>query len=143
MKFVAVPVVFFLYTLFVSVASAETRIGDDKGGSVGKYLLMFSEIRDSGEHVVIDGDCFSACTLVTAILPASRVCVTDRAALGFHAGWVDDGAGNRVVSPEGTRLLYVLYPPKVRRWITHHGGLGTRMIVLKGRELTDFYALCQ
>src|SRR5205085_7124544 len=117
MKFTAVPVAFFLYTLFVSAGSAETRIADDKGGSVGKYLLMFSEMRDSGQHVVIDGDCLSACTLVTAMLPASRVCVTDRAALGFHAGWVDDEAGNRVVSPEGTRLLFLLYPPKIRSWI--------------------------
>jgi hypothetical protein len=142
-KFLGLHMALLLSIVVVHTACAETRIGDDKGGSLGKYLLMFAAIRDSGERVVIDGDCFSACTLVTAMIPKSRVCITDRAALGFHAGWIDDETGNRVVSPEGTRLLYLLYPPKIRSWITRHGGLGTRTIVLRGRELADFYALCE
>ena len=50
---------------------------------------MFAAIRDSGERVVIDGNCFSACTLVTAIIPKERICVTERAVFGFHAGWTD------------------------------------------------------
>ncbi len=143
MKPLALPVALLLSVLAVNAARAETRIGDDRGGSLGKYLLMFAAIRDSGERVIIDGDCFSACTLVTAMIPKSRVCITDRAALGFHAGWFDDETGNRIVSSEGTRLLYVMYPPKIRSWITRHGGLGTRTIVLKGGELAAFYATCE
>ncbi len=143
MKPLALPVALLLSILTVNAACPETRIGDDRGGPLGKYLLMFAAIRDSGERVIIDGDCFSACTLVTAMIPKSRVCITDRAALGFHAGWFDDETGNRIVSSEGTRLLYVMYPPKIRSWITRHGGLGTRTIVLKGRELADFYATCE
>lgn len=121
---------------------AVTRIRDDKGGSLGEYLLRFTRIRDSGERVIIDGSCFSACTLVT-IIPKERICVTERAALGFHAGWIDDQMGMRPTSAEGTRLLFELYPPTIRSWINHHGGLGVHMIVLRGRELANLYPRCE
>src|SRR6266852_6411610 len=109
---------------------AVTRIRDDMGGPLGRYLRMFAAMRDSGERVIIDGNCFSACTLVT-IIPRERICITQRAVLGFHAGWVDGQTGQRVISAEGTRLLYQLYPQTIRRWIVGHGGLGARTIVLK------------
>ncbi len=131
--------------LLISVAtaaSATTRIGNDMGGSLGKYLLRFTRIRDSGERVIIDGNCHSACTLVT-IIPKERICVTRRAVLGFHAGWVDERNGKRVTSAEGTRVLFELYPPTIRSWISDHGGLGSRVILLKGRELVGFYPLCE
>ena len=132
-----------LFLIFLGHSSfALTRIEDDKGGSLGKYLLVFAAIRDSGERVVIDGSCFSACTLVTAMIPKDRVCITERAALGFHAGWADDQAGNRVISAEGTQLLYQMYPPVIRKWIAHHGGLGPNIIVMKGRELASLYRSC-
>ncbi len=127
---------------FAHSSYALTRIEDDKGGSLGKYLLRFAALRDSGDRVVIDGGCFSACTLVTAMIPKERVCITERAALGFHASWADDQDGNRVISAEGTQLLYQMYPPMVRKWIKHHGGLGPNIIVMKGRELASFYRSC-
>jgi hypothetical protein len=132
----------FLSIAVVHSSSADTRIRDDMGGSLGKYLLKFTAIRDSGERVIIDGNCFSACTLVT-IIPKERICITQRAVLGFHAGWVDDQMGRRVITAEGTRLLYQLYPPTIRSWIANHGGLGDRTIVLKGRELAAFYPFCE
>src|SRR6266487_6640844 len=131
-----------LSLVFAHSSYALTRIENDKGGSLGKYLLMFAAIRDSSERVVIDGSCFSACTLVTAMIPKDRVCITDRAMLGFHAGWIDDEEGNRATSVEGTQLLYQMYPPIIRRWITRHGGLGPNMIIMKGRELTRLYRSC-
>jgi len=136
-----------LFSLLLSLALvhssfAVTRIGDDLGGSLGTYLLMFTRLRDSGERIIIDGKCFSACTLVT-IIPRERICVTQRAVLGFHAGWIDDQTGRQPTSKEGTSLLFELYPAIIRRWITDHGGLGTRMILLQGRELMTFYPPCQ
>ena len=127
----------------VSPSSAVTRIQHDMGGPIGKYLLMFAAIRDSGEQVIIDGNCFSACTLVTAIVPKQRICITKRAALGFHAGWVDDLVGRPIISAEGTRLLYEMYPSAIRSWITKNGGLGARTIILKGSELAAFYPFCK
>jgi hypothetical protein len=132
----------FLSMTIVHPAFAATRIQNDMGGSLGQYLLMFTRIRDSGERIIIDGNCFSACTLVT-IIPKERICVTQRAVLGFHAGWIDDQMGGRSTSTEGTNMLFELYPPTIRNWITNHGGLGTRMMLLKGRELRSFYALCE
>ena len=69
--------------------------------------------------------------------------MTRRAVLGFHAGWADDRNGKRVLSAEGTRVLLELYPPGIRTWINDHGGLGPRVILLKGRELTAFYPPCE
>jgi hypothetical protein len=131
-----------LVSLAVHPSFAVMRIEDDMGGSLGKYLLMFTRIRDSGERVIIDGRCFSACTLVT-IIPKERVCVTERAVLGFHAGWVDDQTGTRPASAAGTRLLFELYPAPIRNWINNHGGLRARTILLQGGELKALYPGCK
>ena len=142
MTFYAYLVGVFLSLTVVHPALAATRIQNDMGGPLGQYLLMFTRIRDSGERIIIDGNCFSACTLVT-IIPKERICVTQRAVLGFHAGWIDDQTGKRPTSAEGTSMLFELYPPSIRSWITNHGGLSTRMMLLKGRELRAFYSLCE
>jgi hypothetical protein len=65
-------------------ALADVRIVSSLGGTVGSYLSFFSRVRQSGERVIIDGPCISACTLVLSTIPRSRVCVTSRAILGFH-----------------------------------------------------------
>jgi hypothetical protein len=132
--------------LWVGISQASTaltRIEEDMGGSMGEYLLKFAAIRDSGRRVMIDGNCFSSCTLVTAMIPRSRICITKRAALGFHASWVNDDEGRRVVSAAGTRVLFEMYPPNIRAWITRKGGLGRTTIVLKGAELAAFYPFCE
>ena len=143
MRLPATLIIVLLSLGFANSSSALTRIEHDMGGSLGKYLLKFAAIRDSGEQVVIDGSCFSSCTLVTALIPSERVCITERAVLGFHASWIDDKSGRRLISTEGTRLLFEMYPRSIRSWITRNGGLGTRIITLKGRELASFYRSCE
>jgi hypothetical protein len=143
MKLPAILIGLLLSVTFVQSSYAMIRIEDDKGGSLGTYLLTFTAVRDSGERVMIDGTCSSACTLVTALIPRERICITERAMLGFHASWFEEETGNRVISAEGTRLLYEMYPPIIQKWIAHHGGLGSRMIVLKGRDLAAVYRFCQ
>ena len=71
-----------------SPASATMRIAEDRGGQIGQYLQAFSMLRSSGERVVIDGNCLSACTLVLGIVSPSKICATSRARLGFHAAWM-------------------------------------------------------
>ncbi len=92
---------------------------------------------------MIDGSCFSACTLVTALIPRDKICITERAVLGFHAGWFENKEGERVTSPTGTRVLYEMYPPIIRNWIARQGGLGARTIILEGRELAAIYRYCK
>ena len=85
MRFVAL---LFLLLLPVS-ARADVRITRDFGGHVDQYKKRFAAIRDSGERVIIDGICNSACTLVLGIVPLNKICVTPRAALGFHQAYYD------------------------------------------------------
>jgi hypothetical protein len=70
----------------------EVRIEASTGGEVSHYLELFAVLRQSGERIVIDGPCYSACTLVLSTMP-HRVCVARRAILGFHAPRLVDDYG--------------------------------------------------
>ena len=133
----------FAAVLLSSMASAAVRIEGDPGGEVSSYLRRFHQIRDSGQHVVIDGPCLSACTLLTGIIPRNRICVTPRAMLGFHAAsYYDDVSRSLVPTRAGSRLVMRMYPPEIRRWINQHGGLTPHLIQLRGRALTELYRTC-
>ena len=126
-----------------SAAFAEMRIVGDPGGEVSAYIRKFDAARDSGEHIVIDGPCLSACTLLTGIVPADHVCVTRRAVLGFHAAsYYDDASRSLVPTREGSALVMRLYPAEIRGWILRHGGLTPHLIELRGRELSALYHTC-
>lgn len=128
--------------LWIGPASATMVITADPGGPMSQYERRYATVRTTGETVVIDGHCFSACTMVLGLVPRDRVCVTPRARLGFHAAWFSDMAGGRVISARHTRRLHDIYPEDVRHWILRHGGLSARMIVLEGRELRSFLPAC-
>src|ERR1700687_2694197 len=70
-----------------ATAAAEVRIKDDHGGNIGEYWARYTALRNSGDQVMIDGTCSSACTLVLGLVPSERICVTRNASLGFHAAW--------------------------------------------------------
>ena len=123
-------------------ASATMRISDDVGGRIGAYVDQYSAVRASGEKVVIDGACLSACTLVLGIVPRNRICVTRRAMLGFHAAWMPGPRGKPVPSAVGTQALWDMYPQHVRRWINARGGLTSKMMFLRGSELLAMYPEC-
>lgn len=129
-------------TLSVTSASATMRISEDRGGQIGHYLQTFAALRSTGENVVIDGNCLSACTLVLGLVPREKICATQHARFGFHAAWMPDNNGRPVTSPLGTQALWDIYPPSVRRWISSHGGLSRKMIYLQGRALGGIVASC-
>jgi hypothetical protein len=128
--------------LATSIASATVRIAGDTGGQIGAYLNRFDAIRQSGDRVVIDGPCLSACTMVLGAVPRNRICVTARAKLGFHAAYDLDKSGGQVTNQGGTSLLMDHYPQEVRNWIARRGGLSRRVIYLSGPELSSMYASC-
>ena len=121
---------------------SEVRIQGSAGGEVTRYIELFSTIRASGERVVIDGPCVSACTLVLSIVPRERICVTPRAVLGFHAARWMDRQGRFYPAPEPTRVVTAAYPAPVRDWIRRRGGLKTKLILLQGNELSAMYPRC-
>jgi len=122
---------------------AEIRILGSPGGAVGPYLDLFETVRQSGQRVVIDGPCYSACTLVLSTVPRERICVTRRAVLGFHAPrWLDKQGRQYAASRETTSTVASTYPADVRAWIDRHGGLKSQPIFLRGRELAAMYPRC-
>ncbi len=132
----------FATALSVTSASAMVVLSDDRGGKMEEYAARFQQVRASGESVVIDGTCLSACTMVLGLVPRDRVCATPSAVLGFHAAWMYDAAGNRVASPSGTRDLMKTYPATVRAWIARNGGLKPQMMLLQGRALAAIVRPC-
>ena len=96
-----VGMVVILALFAVLPVRADVRILSSPGGAVDAYLAAFARVRQSGERVVIDGPCLSACTLVLSTIPRNRICVTRRAVLGFHA-------------PAMVRLPHRLYDARAR-----------------------------
>ena len=113
--------------ILVSPASATIRITGDPGGLVIDYVERFEAARASGEAVIIDGACLSACTLAIGILPREQVCAMPNAVLGFHAAWRPVANGGRVTSPDVTQAMYEAYPANVREWIARNLGPAGRL----------------
>jgi hypothetical protein len=132
-----------LCALAAMPARAEVRIFGSMGGRVGTFIDLFDEVRASGQRVVIDGPCMSACTLVLSVVPNDRICVTRRAVLGFHAARSMDRRGRLYAEPEASELVLEAYPAAVRGWIRRRGGLSSRLLLLRGRELAAIYPSCR
>jgi hypothetical protein len=126
----------------MGASHAVVRIADDRGGRIGTYVDKYQDLRQSGETVIIDGLCASACTIVLGAIPHDRICVTSHATLGFHAAWDFGSNGRAVTNAEATQMLYAMYPSQVKRWIAQRGGLTPHMLFLKGKQLQAMYKPC-
>ena len=132
-------------TLLLARAEAShalVRITNDRGGQIGRYVDRYEKLRASGQAVVIDGLCASACTIVLGTIPNHKICVTPNAELGFHAARDVGKRGRAIPNPEATKELLSMYPSPVRRWIASRGGLSARTIFLRGRQLAAMYRAC-
>ena len=141
------PLVLLLCSVLAAAQShaAVLHITRDHGGYVEEYKAKYKRVRDSGERVIIDGICNSACTLVFGIVPMNKICVTPRASLGFHLAYYDKAFtfGIKVTSSEGTADLMSYYPNTVKEWIRRNGGLTTEMKKIKnGVELWKIVDPC-
>ena len=123
-------------------AQATIRLANDPGGLIAAYQQRFAHARSSGERVVIDGSCLSACTLAIGMVPREQICATPRAVLGFHAAWQPTPFGGKALSFPATQHMMSIYPPDLQAWIDRHGGLTPRMIFLRGQELAAFVPTC-
>ncbi len=142
MRRAALLLVAFVATLSASSAHATMVISSDRGGLISDYAARFINARDSGEQVVIDGACLSACTLVVGMVPREKVCATPKAVLGFHSAWRPVGGGKRVNSSVASQAMLEVYPADLRKWISQRGGLSSKMIFLYGRELAEIVPPC-
>lgn len=131
-----------LLLIGMAPSHAVVRIADDRGGRIGTYVDRYQGLRNSGEAVIIDGLCASACTIVLGAIPRDRICVTSHATLGFHAAWDFGANGRAITNPEATQMLYSMYPSSVKHWISARGGLTPHMIFLRGKELQALFRPC-
>jgi hypothetical protein len=142
MKFMTGLLAAVLLLAGVGASQAVVRIADDRGGRIGTYVDKYQDLRSSGEAVIIDGLCASACTIILGAVPHDRICVTSHANLGFHAAWDFGANGRAITNPEATQMLYSMYPSAVKRWIAARGGLTPHMIFLRGKQLMSMYKPC-
>jgi hypothetical protein len=142
MKLVTGLLAVILLLAGVGASHAVVRIGEDRGGRIGTYVDKYQDLRSSGESVIIDGLCASACTIVLGAVPHDKICVTSHANLGFHAAWDFGANGRAVTNPEATQMLYSMYPSAIKHWIAARGGLTPRMIFLRGKQLEAMYRPC-
>ena len=54
-----------------------------------------------------------------------------------------DRRGRLYAEPEASELVLEAYPAAVRDWIRRHGGLTSRLLLLRGRELAAIYPACR
>jgi hypothetical protein len=123
MKFPAAALAAMLVLADTNTSHAVGRIANDRGGQIGRYVDRFEKLRASGQTIIIDGLCASACTIVLGAIPYDRICVTPNANLAFHAAWDFGRRGRAIPNPEATSDLFSMYPAPVRRWIASRGGL--------------------
>ena len=132
----------------IHATTQEIRIGPNNGGLISDYRQWAAAIADTGKMVVVTSRCISACTLFTEFVPRERICVLPGAYLGFHRssnGLLNRDTGEiQLKGPSlwGTRQLWSSYPPYLRTWLKKNGGLTAKLLVLKGRELTQMFHAC-
>jgi hypothetical protein len=112
---------------------------DHDGGDIDVFAAKYEKIKKSGRKVVIDGLCFSACTIV-ASLPKDQVCVTPRASLAVHMATTEDG---RLDVEYTQKAVKKYYPPALQEWIKKHGGLEAEPKYVKGDDLLTIFNSCK
>ncbi len=76
MKCLAGLLAAFFVLAGIGASDAAIRIAQDAGGRIETYVGKYQGVRSSGERVIIDGSCVSACTIVLGTVPHDRICVT-------------------------------------------------------------------
>lgn len=131
---------FIALLFFIAPANATVKISTlDPGGSVQTYLDYWTRVANSGENVVIDAPCISACSFFLGMVPEDKVCITARASIGVHQLSMDDEP-NPILSASFYRWLY---PQWVQQWIKDHGGLRADVMFMYPEDTKGHIALCE
>jgi hypothetical protein len=103
-----------------ATSSKKTVIRNDYGGRIDVYWQSFDALFISGDTVEVRGTCQSACTLVTARIPKTRLCFARDAHLDFHQA--HDTEDRSKVTMDSTLWMMEKYPADIRAWIEARGG---------------------
>lgn len=117
-------------------------ISKNTGGDIYVFGQVWAALRK--DYVVVNGHCYSSCTMVLGNYP--NVCVTKGATLGFHRAYIWT-LGGYVTSYEGTDYMWRHYPADIQKLLNKHGGLLAnrggwfipKMLMLRGSALPARY----
>jgi hypothetical protein len=113
----------------------------DGGGSIPLYERRFFGAATENTRWVVDGKCYSACTMV---LGTGRVCATRRAQFGFHAGYYNYLGFWKVITPEWTHQMYQSYPDNVKAWVDAHRAMDqVDLTTMRQPEVATYVPRCQ
>jgi hypothetical protein len=110
--------------------SKSTVLHLEEGGFIHEHMRRWRQLGQSDADVEIRGPCFSACTLIIAVVPKERLCFGDYASLQFHAA--SDLSG-RIAIP-ATMWMLRQYPRDIYDWLMARGGA-------PGMTVYDFWVL--
>lgn len=134
----------FLFLLTVPAAAATKIIRNDGGGVIVKYIKNYQLDAQKGTKFRISGRCASACTMITGIIPRDRVCVSEKATLGFHSGYIPILFWTWHSKP-ATQLMWSYYPLDVQAALVAahwNGAIGQRQREMIYFKASAFYPLC-
>lgn len=127
-KFFILLCVIFLSQITPSIASKLPDNGKplvitwDGGGSVSEYLYTVEAARLTKTKIIIDGQCYSACTLYTRLAKDNLVCATYKGWFFFHQP-TRQFFGRWIHEEDMTEVLEKYYPANVKEWLDKQGGL--------------------
>ena len=154
MKVLKLALAGLLMLCALSPAPAKSVIPDDPGGVIVDFVSKYSDMRDSEEKIVIDGECVSACTVLLGLLRPENICATPNAVLGFHSASLriveKDNSIRYEHAPEMSKLMFGMYPGKVRALLKRNGWDGASdvnnahpaIIWIKGKQLRKIVRPC-
>jgi len=123
--------IFALSLVFWATAIFGQTVTYDMGGSIKARL----EEMQGMSGVVIDGECFSACTLYLGL---PETCVTSRAKLGLHSPKTKL-SGYIMPLPKDeweslTQLMSTYYPEKISEWYMAEARHSTDIVTITGEQ---------
>src|SRR5215831_12434092 len=75
----------------------------EPGGFLYEHMQRWRELEQTGGDVEIRGPCFSACTMIMAVIAKERLCFGDYASLQFHLA--TDRAGRIAINASTWMLM--------------------------------------
>jgi hypothetical protein len=135
----------FLPSLALARPTYPVIITWDMGGNLDERYERWVHVREKEQLVVIDGLCFSGCSILTGQVPKELVCITPRAVIGVHSAYTIDRMGKKY-DEEGTVMYWYSMSAEFRELVKARGWDGTKEqntpIMIEYSELKNLYRDC-
>jgi len=102
-----------------AVVPTKIQVFNDHGGIIGEHEARWQYVRNEGKEVEVLGMCQSACTLVLANIPKTRLCFGPKAYFNFHSARY---SSNNRPAPPSNQYMFDRYPPEIQGWLVAKGG---------------------